>query len=161
MVCSYRAGFDNPHGSYLFRLASCSQLVQILPVEGKQSRQHIPGSRRSRVRYAPPRLVVETPLAMFRIPDNGRAPAEVRHRCQNVESCYSEILDQGSEGSTAHVPMGGGSLAEVVLVVLIFSLMYYLVYQNIFDRVFLLIHQLLDLLLLTTKNLFVTFFPLN
>jgi len=34
-----------------------------------------------------------------------------------------------------YVPSGGGSLAEVVLVVLIFSLMYYFVYKNVFDRV--------------------------
>jgi len=34
-----------------------------------------------------------------------------------------------------YVPSGGGSLVEVVLVVLIFSLMYYFVYRNIFDRV--------------------------
>lgn len=34
-----------------------------------------------------------------------------------------------------YVPSGGGSMAEVVLVVLIFSLMYYFVYKNVFDRV--------------------------
>ena len=34
-----------------------------------------------------------------------------------------------------YIPSGGGSLAEVVLVVLIFSLMYYFVYKNVFDRV--------------------------
>ncbi|NQT03281.1 MAG: trypsin-like peptidase domain-containing protein, partial [Planctomycetes bacterium] len=34
-----------------------------------------------------------------------------------------------------YVQSGGGSLAEVVLVVLIFSLMYYFVYKNVFDRV--------------------------
>jgi Na+/H+ antiporter NhaD/arsenite permease-like protein/S1-C subfamily serine protease len=34
-----------------------------------------------------------------------------------------------------YVPFGGGSLAEVVLVVLIFTLMYYFVYKNVFDRV--------------------------
>jgi Na+/H+ antiporter NhaD/arsenite permease-like protein len=34
-----------------------------------------------------------------------------------------------------YVPSRGGSLAEVVLVVLVFSLMYYFVYRNIFDRV--------------------------
>jgi len=32
-------------------------------------------------------------------------------------------------------PSGGGSMAEVVLVVLIFSVMYYFVYKNMFDRV--------------------------
>ena len=36
-----------------------------------------------------------------------------------------------------YVLPGGGSLAEVVLVVLIFSLMYYFVYRNVFDRVIL------------------------
>jgi Na+/H+ antiporter NhaD/arsenite permease-like protein/S1-C subfamily serine protease len=36
---------------------------------------------------------------------------------------------------TMYVPPGGGSLAEVVLVVLIFSVMYYFVYKNVFDRV--------------------------
>ena len=36
---------------------------------------------------------------------------------------------------TTHAPSGGGSMAEVVLVVLIFSLMYYFVYKNVFDRV--------------------------
>ena len=34
-----------------------------------------------------------------------------------------------------YVSPGGGSLAEVVLVVLVFSLMYYFVYRNVFDRV--------------------------
>jgi Na+/H+ antiporter NhaD/arsenite permease-like protein/S1-C subfamily serine protease len=34
-----------------------------------------------------------------------------------------------------YVPPRGGSLAEVVLVVLIFVLMYYFVYKNVFDRV--------------------------
>jgi Na+/H+ antiporter NhaD/arsenite permease-like protein/S1-C subfamily serine protease len=34
-----------------------------------------------------------------------------------------------------YVPSGSGSMAEVVLVVLIFSLMYYFVYKNVFDRV--------------------------
>ena len=34
-----------------------------------------------------------------------------------------------------YAPSGGGSMAEVVLVVLIFTLMYYFVYKNIFDRV--------------------------
>ena len=34
-----------------------------------------------------------------------------------------------------YVQSGGGSLAEVILVVLIFALMYYFVYKNIFDRV--------------------------
>ncbi|NVL91366.1 MAG: PDZ domain-containing protein, partial [Desulfobacterales bacterium] len=34
-----------------------------------------------------------------------------------------------------YVPPGGGSMAEVVLVVLIFVLMYYFVYKNVFDRV--------------------------
>ncbi|MHC4655782.1 MAG: SLC13 family permease [Planctomycetota bacterium] len=34
-----------------------------------------------------------------------------------------------------YVPSGSGSMAEVVLVVLIFSVMYYFVYKNVFDRV--------------------------
>ncbi|MHC4728575.1 MAG: SLC13 family permease, partial [Planctomycetota bacterium] len=34
-----------------------------------------------------------------------------------------------------YVQSGGGSLAEVILVVLIFALMYYFVYKNVFDRV--------------------------
>ncbi|MHC4123673.1 MAG: SLC13 family permease, partial [Planctomycetota bacterium] len=34
-----------------------------------------------------------------------------------------------------YAPAGTGSLAEIVLVVLIFSLMYYFVYKNVFDRV--------------------------
>ncbi|MBA7652626.1 hypothetical protein ES703_60461 [subsurface metagenome] len=34
-----------------------------------------------------------------------------------------------------YVPPSGGSMAEVVLVVLIFVLMYYFVYKNVFDRV--------------------------
>jgi Na+/H+ antiporter NhaD/arsenite permease-like protein/S1-C subfamily serine protease len=34
-----------------------------------------------------------------------------------------------------NVPSGGGSLTEVVLVLLVFSLIYYFVYKNIFDRV--------------------------
>ena len=34
-----------------------------------------------------------------------------------------------------YAPSGGGSMAEVVLVVLIFSVMYYFVYKNVFDRV--------------------------
>ncbi|MHC4159265.1 MAG: SLC13 family permease, partial [Planctomycetota bacterium] len=34
-----------------------------------------------------------------------------------------------------YAPSGAGSLAEVVLVVLIFTIMYYFVYKNVFDRV--------------------------
>jgi len=37
--------------------------------------------------------------------------------------------------TTQYVRPGGGSLAEVVLVLLIFSLMYFFVYRNVFDRV--------------------------
>jgi Na+/H+ antiporter NhaD/arsenite permease-like protein/S1-C subfamily serine protease len=36
---------------------------------------------------------------------------------------------------TMYIPSGSGSMAEVVLVLLIFSLMYYFVYKNVFDRV--------------------------
>lgn len=36
---------------------------------------------------------------------------------------------------STYVPSGSGSLTEVVLVLLIFSVMYYFVYKNIFDRV--------------------------
>ncbi|MHC4293972.1 MAG: SLC13 family permease [Planctomycetota bacterium] len=61
--------------------------------------------------------------------------------CRNKKVSL-RILRDGREknltvrwNKASYLPPSGGSLAEVVLVVLIFSLMYYFVYKNVLDRV--------------------------
>ena len=65
----------------------------------------------------------------------------VPHLCQ-TDKIKLTVLRSGRQKNITvywdkpvYVPSGGGSLTEVVLVVLIFVLMYYFVYKNVFDRV--------------------------
>jgi len=65
----------------------------------------------------------------------------IPHLCQ-TDKIKLTILRDGRQKNIAvywdkpvYVQPGSGSLAEVVLVVLIFVLMYYFVYKNVFDRV--------------------------
>ena len=62
--------------------------------------------------------------------------------CQTTDKIRLNIVREGREknmtvywNKAMYAPPTRGSLAEVVLVVLVFSLIYYFVYRNVFDRV--------------------------